>query len=74
MHYYHLDTNMLSFSESTDAKWGSKSNNGLVPTSRTVTNTVGGSISVNATIPGTNVGVQGSANGSRTSTTTFGRQ
>ena len=66
---------MLSFSASSpDAKWGSRnSSNGLVPTSRTVTNTVGGSISVNATIPGTKVGVQGSANGSRTSTTTYGR-
>jgi predicted S18 family serine protease len=65
---------MLSFSASTDAdaKWGSR-NNGLVPTSSTVTNTIGGSISVNATLPGTKIGVQGSANGSRTSTTNYGR-
>ncbi len=62
---------MLSFSASTDAKWGSR--NGLVPTSSTVTNTIGGSISVNATLPGTKIGVQGSANGSRTSTTNYGR-
>jgi hypothetical protein len=62
----------LSFSESADAKWGSR-NNGLVPTSSTVTNTIGGSINVNANIPGTKVGVQASANGSRTSTTNYGR-
>jgi hypothetical protein len=74
---HHLETtNMQSFDASTDAKaWGfgsRNSNSGLVPTSRTVTNTVGGSLNVNATIPGTSIGVQGSVNGSRTSTTTFG--
>jgi hypothetical protein len=44
---------------------------GMTATGRTVTNTIGGKLSINLNIPGTKIGVSGEVSGSRTSTTTF---